>query len=397
MQDNSSTPGVRKDRAGSALARKLTAVAKHVVITMHDCGTEWGVPKTPLHPGEKWERPLADAIRGRISLHAITTATGEPIVQANEMITPEQARQIGQSGPGKVLVRSPMTCQAPRGVCRLCYGIDLATGALVNEGVAVGLLAAEAIAAASSRLPRHNAKPQTTTPDNLGLPRVMGLFEAWRPRDPAVMAEVSGRVRLGEKKRGKRIIWVQPVDDAGDPLGEEFEHRAPHGAPLRVHTGDYVRAGDPLVLGVVSPHDVLRIAGTEAVQAFLVSELQVVYRAHRVDVDDRHLEIIVAQMLRKVKVEVSGDTALTPGTLIDKFAFYELNARLKGCVKIQDSGASRWEAGEIVSKEAFEAEYHTLKETGIAPPTGVAPTPGLRSVQLLGITKAAWRRAAPAD
>src|SRR5262249_8962128 len=135
-----------------------------------------------------------------------------------------------------------------------------------------------------------------------GLPRLIELFEARPPRRPTVMAVVAGRVRLGEKKRGKRIIWVQPMDDDANPRGEEHEHQVPHGKRLRVHTGDYVREGDPLVVGPLVPHDILQISGPEAVQAYLVREVQAVYRAQRVDIDDKHIEIIVSQMLRKVKV-----------------------------------------------------------------------------------------------
>src|SRR5205823_3396193 len=143
------------------------------------------------------------------------------------------------------------------------------------------------------------------------------------------MAEVAGKVRLGDKKRGKRIIWVQPMDDAGSPIGEEREHQVPHGKHLRVHTGDYVREGDALVVGPLVPHDILRISGLEAVQFYLVREVQAVYRAQRVDIDDKHIEIIVAQMLRKVKVEHQGDTRLLPGSIIDKFAFQHVNQALK--------------------------------------------------------------------
>jgi DNA-directed RNA polymerase subunit beta' len=205
------------------------------------------------------------------------------------------------------------------------------------------------------------------------------------------MAEVAGVVRIGDRKRGKRIIWVQPVDEQGRPVkdAEEREHQVPPGKHLRVHTGDRVREGDALVAGPLVPHDILRISGIEAVQQYLVREVQSVYRSQRVDIDDKHIENIVSQMLRKVKVETMGDTGLLPGSVIDKFAFRAVNDRLKDCVRIKDPGDSKFEIGKIVSKEAFEDERARLEVDGKSLPTFVAPTPASCSTQLLGITKAA--------
>jgi DNA-directed RNA polymerase subunit beta' len=222
-----------------------------------------------------------------------------------------------------------------------------------------------------------------------GLPRVTEIFEARRPREPAVIAEVAGIVRLGEKRRGKRSILVQPVDDQGKSIGTEKEHLVPHGKHLRVHTSDYVREGDPLVDGPLVPHDILRISGVDAVQNYLVREVQSVYRSQRVDIDDKHIEIIVSQMLRKVKVETMGDTGLLPGSVIDKFAFREVNERLKECVRIKDPGEGKFDASKIVSKEAYEEERNRLEEQDRKPPSHTPPTPATCSTQLLGITKAA--------
>jgi DNA-directed RNA polymerase subunit beta' len=222
-----------------------------------------------------------------------------------------------------------------------------------------------------------------------GLPRVTEIFEARRPREPAVMAEIAGKVRLGEKKKGKRIIIVEAIDDQGKPVGIEREHSVPHGKHLRVHTGDYVKEGDPLVDGPLVPHDILRISGADAVQNYLVREVQSVYRSQRVDIDDKHIENIVAQMLRKVKVETMGDTGLLPGSVIDKFAFREVNERLRECVKVKEPGDSKFELGKIVSREAFEEERNRLEAEEKRPPTYVPPTPATCSVVLLGITKAA--------
>jgi DNA-directed RNA polymerase subunit beta' len=574
----SSTHGARKGLADTALktadsgylTRKLADVAQNVVVTMHDCGTTQGITKGVVYKGEEIERSLSESIRGRVSRNTITTITGEVIVRENEMITWEQARKVEALGVDKILVRSPMTCQASLGVCRLCYGMDLATGALVEEGMAVGIIAAQSIGEPGTQLTmrtfhiggtarrvveeneiktkkagtikfervtvaeikddsgqvkdrvalarngevailgqkdrilesypvpngasllvqdgqavqvgqilcrwdphmipilaevggrirydeivegetlrkerdpsglerwvimehKGDLHPQIVIEDDRGqslafyyvpekahlevrekdkvsagtllaktprevsgtqditggLPRVTEIFEARRPREPAVMAEIAGMVRLGEKRRGKRSILVQPVDDQGKPIGEEREHLVPHGKHLRVHTGDYVREGDPLVDGPLVPHDILRISGGEAVQNYLVREVQSVYRSQRVDIDDKHIEIIVAQMLRKVKVETMGDTGLLPGSVIDKFAFREVNDRLRECVKIKDPGDSKFEPNKIVTKENFEEERGRLENEGKKPPSFVPPTPATCSTQLLGITKAA--------
>ena len=237
-----------------------------------------------------------------------------------------------------------------------------------------------------AKTPREVAGTQDITG---GLPRVTEIFEARKPRDPAVMAEISGRVRLGDTKKGKRAIIVESMDDAGKPTGYEVEHMVPRGKPMRIHTNDYVKAGDPLVDGPLVPHDILRISGLEAVQNYLVREVQSVYRSQRVDIDDKHIEITISQMLRKVKVETMGDTGLLPGSVIDRFAFREVNNRLKDCVKIKDPGDSKFELGKIVAKDAFEEVRATLEAEDKTPPTFENPVPATCSTQLLGITKAA--------
>jgi DNA-directed RNA polymerase subunit beta' len=203
------------------------------------------------------------------------------------------------------------------------------------------------------------------------------------------MAEISGRVRLGETKKGKRSIIVEAVDDNGKPIGHEVEHLVPRGKPMRIHTNDYVKAGDPLVDGPLVPHDILRISGLEAVQNYLVREIQSVYRSQRVDIDDKHIEITISQMLRKVKVETMGDTGLLPGSVIDRFAFREVNNRLKDCVKIKDPRDSKFEAGKIVTKDAYQEVKAALEGEDKRPPSVEHPVPATCSTQLLGITKAA--------
>ena len=217
-----------------------------------------------------------------------------------------------------------------------------------------------------------------------GLPRVTELFEARRPKEPAVIAEIDGRVELlDEKRRGKRTIIVR------NESGIEREHLVPHGKYLRVHGGDRVRAGDPLVEGPLVPHDILRISGEEAVQRYLLREIQNVYRSQRVEIDDKHLEIIIAQMLRKVRVESVGDTPLLPGSVIDKFEFRRVNHDLMTCVKIKDPGDVDFRVGDIVPRDHFEQENLRVEAAGSKKAEWIRPKPAAASTQLLGITKAA--------
>jgi DNA-directed RNA polymerase subunit beta' len=240
-----------------------------------------------------------------------------------------------------------------------------------------------------AKTPREVSQTQDITG---GLPRVTELFEARRPRGPAVMAEIAGKVRIGEKKRGKKIVVVEEVTEDGKPTGEQKEHQVPAGAILRIHEGEYVKEGDPLVYGPLVPHDILRIQEASAVQDYMVREVQAVYRSQRVDIDDKHIEIIVAQMLRKVKVKTTGDTGLLPGAVMDRFAFQEVNRRLtEECVKIVDPGDSSFEAGKVVRRDAYEEERTNLEKAGGRKklPTCETPIGAENEVQLLGITKAA--------
>jgi DNA-directed RNA polymerase subunit beta' len=564
----SSTHGARKGLADTALktadsgylTRKLADVAQNVVVTMEDCGTTQGITKGVIYRGEKVEVRLADSIRGRVSrANIVNPITDEVIIRENEMITLEIARRIEELGLEKIQVRSPMTCDAPLGICRRCFGMDLSTGSMVEEGMAVGIIAAQSIGepgtqltmrtfhiggtaaraveeseirakkggivqytrlkvvkndagervvltrngeilildpkgrelekyevpAGSNLLVEENQEvkpgqalcqwdphsipilaevggkvryedviqgetmrmekdpsghqrrlimehkgdlhPQVVLEDAAGkildfyylpekahievtegsmitagtllaktprevsgtqditggLPRVTEIFEARKPKEPAVIAEIDGTVELlGEKRRGKRTIIVRSES------GIEREHLVAHGKHLRVHAGDFVRAGEALVDGPLVPHDILRISGEEAVQQYLTREIQNVYRSQRVEIDDKHIEIIVTQMLRKVKIETPGDTTLLPGSVLDKFEFRAANQNLSKCVKISSKGDSDFAEGTIVPKDALEQVNAQIEALGGEPSKGSRPKPATASTQLLGITKA---------
>ncbi len=216
-----------------------------------------------------------------------------------------------------------------------------------------------------------------------GLPRITEIFEARKPKDPSVIAEIDGVVEIQQtKRRGKRTIIIR------SDSGTEKEHLVPHGKRFLVHTGDIVKAGQALVIGPLVPHDILRVSGEEAVQQYLLHEIQQVYRSQRVDINDKHVEIIIARMLRKVKIESPGDTNLLPGLVMDKFEFRRVNTELAKCVKIAETGDSEYAIGTLVPKDTFETSNAQIEGLGGKPAKGKKPKPATASTQLLGITKA---------
>jgi DNA-directed RNA polymerase subunit beta' len=234
-----------------------------------------------------------------------------------------------------------------------------------------------------AKTPREAGRTQDITG---GLPRVTELFEARRPKDPAVIAEIDGEIELAEEtRRNQRVINVHPPGEVGEPAA----HLIPHGKQLLVHAKDLVRHGDALVRGPLVPHDILRVSGVEEVQKYLMHEIQNVYRSQRVEIDDKHVEIVIAQMLRKVKVEDAGDTELLVGVVIDKLEFQRTNERIRGCVRVVDAGSSEYKPDDIVPKDVFEEVNAEIEAAGETPATSAKPHEATMTIQLLGITKAA--------
>ena len=543
------------------LTRKLADVAQNVVITTDDCGTTQGITKGIIYRGEKVEVGLAESIRGRIGrANIVNPSTDEVILSENELITADIARKIEQLGLEKIQVRSPMTCDATLGICRRCYGMDLSTGSLVEEGMAVGIIAAQSIGEPGTQLTmrtfhiggvatgeveksdikatkagivkytklkvvvndagerivltrngevalvddkgrevekyevptgaviqheentpikegdvicewdphsvpilaetggkirfedlvedetmrteqdpsggqrfvitehKGDMHPQIVVEDPKdgkildfyymperahievregdvispgtlvaktpreasgtqditgGLPRVTEIFEARKPKDPAVIAEIDGVVEIqAEKKRGKRSIIVRSES------GIEREHLVTHNKHLRVHSGDTVRAGDSLVDGPLVPHDILRISGEEAVQQYLTREIQNVYRSQRVEINDKHIEIIVSQMLRKVHIESPGDTSLLPGSVLDKIEFRVANDEISKCLKVAEQGDGPYEVGSLIPKDVLDQANAQIEADGGTLVKGSKPKMASATTQLLGITKA---------
>lgn len=332
-----STHGTRKGLADTALrtadsgylTRRLVDVAQDVIVREYDCGTDQGIDigaiKEVSGDIEEVIEPLRERLSGRVALHDVVhPKTGEVLVKANEMITEDIAEAIEDSGLETVTIRSVLTCRSRHGVCALCYGRNLATGQLVDVGEAVGTIAAQSIGEPGTQLTMRTFHTGGVAGDDItaGLPRVEELFEARKPKGQAVITEVSGIAKLTEVKGTRKVVVT--TDE-----GEERSYAIPYGARLKVRDGSRVEAGDPLTEGPLNPHDILRVKGPRAVQVYLVREVQEVYTSQGVDINDKHIEVIIRQMLRKVKVEDPGDTELLPGGLVDVFEFEEENKKAK--------------------------------------------------------------------
>jgi DNA-directed RNA polymerase subunit beta' len=571
----SSTHGARKGLADTALktadsgylTRKLADVAQNVIVNEINCHTLNGVTKTTIYKGETVEVELKDMIVGRTARDTIRNPiTDEAIVEENQIITNEIADRLKELKLESIRVRSPLTCESPRGVCARCYGVDMSTNQLVEEGLAVGIIAAQSIGEPGTQLTMRtfhtggvatgsliendikavsggtvvhhdiNAVEVTDAEGNKrliaikrngeiaivdpkgrelekykvpygatvlvangekvrprqqlvvwdahitpilaekggiiryedieegetvrleeerrggggesklvviehkgerhpritiegddgkildfhylpakarievrngqriepgqmlarqpreaagtmditgGLPRVTEIFEARKPKDPSVLAEISGVVEIrSEKRRGKTTMIVR------SETGMEREHHVPNDKELQVHTGDSIDAGDPLIHGPIIPHDILRIKGEESLYQYLLAEVQNVYRSQGVKINDKHIEIILNQMLRKVKVEDAGDSKFLPGEVLDRFRFRQGNEQLSQSVKIADPGGTSFKEGDVVLKTELKEANDAAEAAGKDPAKGKKPKPARAKTLLLGITKA---------
>ncbi|MCK5269396.1 MAG: hypothetical protein KAJ46_01375, partial [Sedimentisphaerales bacterium] len=568
----SSTHGARKGLADTALktadsgylTRKLADVCQNVIVNEFDCHTLQGINKSAVYQGEQVSIPLRTVIMGRIARDTIRNpVTDEIIVEENDIITEEVAAKIEELGLDTIRVRSAMTCESALGICASCYGVDLSTGRMVEQGMAVGIIAAQSIGEPGTQLTmrtfhtggiaerdvmEHQTKatvdgkvkyselnavdvPQEQGDDKRvvlkrngevilldakereleryhvpygatlsvkedekvkvgkvmfewdphsvpilseasgiirfqdieegetvrteaevgktsrpvviehkgekhpriviedsegnildfhylpakariqveegmeipagfllalqpraiagtqditgGLPRVTEVLEARKPKEPAAMAEITGRVDLrSDKRRGKMTIIVK------SEAGLEIDHHVPHDKHLLVHTGDHVAAGAPLTDGPLIPHDILRIRGEEALQDYLLAEIQNVYQTQKQNINDKHIEIVVSQMLRKVKVENAGDTNLLPGDIVDKYVFRRANDLVAHSVLITESGDSDLKEGRVITREELERICEPINAIGGDVPQNKACRHATGTTMLLGITKA---------
>ncbi len=329
MEYFTSSHGARKGLADTALrtadsgylTRRLVDVSQDVIVREVDCGTTETTETFAIKDGNEVIEVLYDRIVGRYTIDPIVNpTTGEIIVEADSMIKEDEAEKIIAAGIETVQIRTVLNCKTNHGVCSKCYGRNLATGKEVNIGEAVGIIAAQSIGEPGTQLTMRTFHTGGVAGGDItqGLPRVEELFEARKPKGLAVITEITGRVEIDETGKRKEISIV-PEN------GETEVYAIPYGSRIRVKHGQMVEAGDPLTQGSINPHDIVRVKGIGGVQDYIVKEVQRVYRMQGVDVNDKHIEVIVRQMLSKVKVEDPGDTELIPGGYEDVLTFDKCN------------------------------------------------------------------------
>ncbi|MGG7079633.1 DNA-directed RNA polymerase subunit beta' [Clostridium sardiniense] len=329
-----STHGARKGNADTALktadsgylTRRLVDVSQDVIVREEDCGTSEGIVVSEIKEGNEIIEELKERLTGRYTAEDIMhPETGEVLASKDDYMDGELAEKISNAGVKKVKIRSVFTCGCKIGVCAKCYGMNMATAQKINIGEAVGIIAAQSIGEPGTQLTMrtfHTGGVASAGDITQGLPRVEELFEARKPKGLAIVSEINGTVRVEETKK-KRMVHVMGAD------GEEISYDIPFGSRVKVSNDDYIEAGDEITEGSVNPHDIMAIKGVDGARRYLLSEVQKVYRLQGVDINDKHLEVVVKQMTRKVKVTESGDTDLLPGTTIDMFDFAEENNRVR--------------------------------------------------------------------
>jgi DNA-directed RNA polymerase subunit beta' len=324
-----STHGARKGLADTALktadsgylTRRLVDVSQDVIIREYDCGTTNGVSLAEYVETGNEPHGAIDRIVGRFSLEDIYhPETGEVLIPADTMIDEEMAAELKTLGINEVRFRSVLSCKTKHGVCVKCYGRNLATGKVVDVGEAVGIIAAQSIGEPGTQLTMRTFHTGGVAGDDItqGLPRVEELFEARKPKGQSVISEISGVLEIFETRYEKELKITAEH-------GEVRKYKIPYGSRLKVEEGQIINAGDELTKGSINPHELLKVKGVRGVQIYMLQEVQNVYHMQGVDINDKHIEVIVRQMLKKVKVEDPGDTDLLPGGIVDSFVFEEVN------------------------------------------------------------------------
>ncbi len=339
-----SSRGARKGLADTALrtadsgylTRRLVDVAQNLIIREKDCGTHEGIEVAEVLEKGSVVDTFGNRIRGRYPLEDICDPeTGELLISNDTLMTEDDAKLLESHGIHSVRIRTVLGCKARSGVCAKCYGMNLATSEEVNMGEAVGIIAAQSIGEPGTQLTMRTFHSGGVAGDDItqGLPRVEELFEARKPKKMGQLAEISGRVSIDTTQRAAYRTVTITADD-----GEVKQYQIAHNMGLKVSDGSMVKRGDRLTDGSLSPHDVLRISGLEAVQNYLIQEVQAVYRQQGVDINDKHIEIIVRQMMRKVKIEDAGDTDLLTGSVVDVQEYEDANAAVQKRIDAGEEG-----------------------------------------------------------
>ncbi len=343
-----SSRGARKGLTDTALktadsgylTRRLVDVAQDVIITEEDCGTEEGIDVFEIRNGKEVIEPFADRLVGRFLVKDLKNASGEVVVSSSKFMTAADAKKVIETleaeGKDKIAIRSVLGCKSKRGVCAKCYGMDLAHSTVVSTGEAVGIIAAQSIGEPGTQLTMrnfHTGGVASAEDITQGLPRVEELFESRKPKGAAILARIGGTVKIEEVKKSRVIVVTN------EETGESEQYTVPWDYRIVVHDGDVVQPGNELTAGSKNPADVLAIQGIEAARNYILTEVQKVYRLQSVALNDKHIEIITRQMLRRVKIEDPGSSYLLPGTLVDKNEIAEINAKIQQEIDAGDEDA----------------------------------------------------------
>ncbi len=393
-----SAHGARKGLSDTALrtadsgylTRRMVDVSQHLIIREMDCceGVEEipGLVVKEFTDGKAVIEALRDRIVGRYACEEVTDNDGNVIVKKNHMITPSRANAIIAAEKTEVKIRSILTCRSHNGICAKCYGANMASGELVQVGEAVGIIAAQSIGEPGTQLTMRTFHAGGVAGEDItqGLPRVEELFEARKPKGLAIIAEFGGHVEIRDTKKKREVVVTNDED------GESKAYLIPYGSRIKVHDGDTIEAGDELTEGSVNPHDLLKIKGIEAVQNYMLREVQKVYRLQGVDIADKHIEVIVRQMMKKVRIEESGDASYLPGTLVDVLEYEEMNEQLTAEGKAPAEGIqimlgitkAALATNSFLSAASFQETTKVLTEAAIK--GKVDPLIGLKENVIIG-------------
>ncbi len=388
-----SSHGGRKGLADTALrtadsgylTRRLVDVAQDIIVREHDCGTHDGIIIKDIKDGNQVIEKLQERLEGRYVLKDILDPkTKEIIVDTETMITESIAEKIVEAGYEEVEVRSALGCRSKHGVCAKCYGMGLATREIVNIGESVGIIAAQSIGEPGTQLTMRTFHEGGVAGGDItqGLPRVEELFEARKPKGLAIITEIAGKVKIGDDKK-KKEVTVTSKDDSKT-------YTIPFGSKLRIKDGDELKAGDQITEGSVNPSEILAIKGPEGVYEYLISEVQKVYRNQGVDINDKHIEVIGRQMLKKVRVEDNRDTDMFAGSLVDMYEFEEKNKMAEEEGKMPATGKrallgitkASLATDSFLSAASFQETTRVLTEAAIK--GKVDPLIGLKENVIIG-------------
>ena len=392
-----SAHGARKGMSDTALrtadsgylTRRLVDVSQDLIIRDVDCCEGKAIPFMEIEDlvdGNEVIESLEERITGRTAAETMYDAEGNMIVKANHMITPKRAARIVATGVKSVKIRTILTCKSHVGVCAKCYGANMATGQRVQVGEAVGIIAAQSIGEPGTQLTMRTFHTGGVAGDDItqGLPRVEELFEARKPKGLAIIAEFGGVAEIKETKKKREIIVTNPE------TGESKAYLIPDGSKIKILDGAVLEAGDELTEGSINPHDLLKIKGLRAVQDYMIREVQRVYRLQGVEINDKHVEVIVRQMLKKIKVDTAGDSEFLPGTTVEVLDFNEVNEELEAEGKEPATGTqimlgitkASLATSSFLSAASFQETTRVLTEAAIN--GKVDPLVGLKENVIIG-------------